>query len=116
MHNPVHDRSGTVIGLSAKAHPKPQTACDLARLFLAQVSNDERWAGRYILARVLQELYDDFAQGMEPICWRAVAIELRKMIGSPVVYKNVREAGRDRRLQAYLIPDRRLASGSQASA
>lgn len=104
---PVSDRTGVVIGLSAVEQPEPQTACDRADMFLAHISKDERWAGRYVLARVLRDLYEDFARDMEPLSWRAVAMELRKLIGLDVTYKNIHEGGRNRRLQAYLVPDLR---------
>lgn len=105
LRHPVYDRNGAVIGLSAKPTQEPETVYDRATVFVGLIGQDERWAGRYVLARVLRELYRGFSRGMAPINWRSVAIEIRNIPGLAVVYKHVHEGGRDRRLQAYEIPD-----------
>ena len=107
LRHPVYDRSGAVIRLSAKPTHKPETVYDRANLFLGYICQDERWAGRCVLARVLRELYRDFSRKMDPISWRSVAMEVREILPYAVVNKHVHEGGRDRRLQAYEIPDLR---------
>ena len=107
LRHPIYDRNGAVIGLSTKPTQEPETACERATLFLGHIAQDDQWAGRSVLARVLRELYRGFSRGMDPINWRSVAIEIRKIPGLSVAYKHVHEGGRDRRLQAYEVPDLR---------
>jgi hypothetical protein len=95
--------------LSARPTEAPDGPGARAALFLAYLCKDDRWAGEGVLAEVLRALYEawEARRRLDPISWKWIAIELRKLLIEKPTYQNVKIDGKDRKRQAYRLPDAR---------